>query len=82
MSNYLKNIDGWKIRSLKKKSFVEIQELFEKAMKKINTFVYFRNELVEESTKKDEAETAQESISKRTGDDLEQERSKKQKMLI
>nr|GEV14168.1 hypothetical protein [Tanacetum cinerariifolium] len=38
------------------------------------------NELVEESTKKDEAETVQESNSKRTGDDPEQERSKKQKM--
>nr|GFA36128.1 hypothetical protein [Tanacetum cinerariifolium] len=37
-------------------------------------------ELVEESTKKDEAETAQESSSKRKGDELEQERSKKQKV--
>nr|GEW93061.1 hypothetical protein [Tanacetum cinerariifolium] len=36
-------------------------------------------ELVEESTKKDEAKTAQESSSRREGDELEQERSKKQK---
>nr|GEU64552.1 uncharacterized mitochondrial protein AtMg00810-like [Tanacetum cinerariifolium] len=37
-------------------------------------------ELVEESTKKDKAETTQESSSKREGDELEQERSKKQKV--
>nr|GEU81342.1 hypothetical protein [Tanacetum cinerariifolium] len=36
------------------------------------------HELVEESTKKDEAETAQESNLKRDGDELKQERSKKQ----
>nr|GEW27389.1 hypothetical protein [Tanacetum cinerariifolium] len=79
MSTYLKNMDGWKIRSLKKKSFAKIQELFDKAMKRINTFVDFRTELVEKSTNKDEAETTQESISKREGDELEQARSKKQK---
>nr|GEY27659.1 hypothetical protein [Tanacetum cinerariifolium] len=37
-------------------------------------------ELVDESIKKDEAKTAQESSSKREGDELEQERSKKQKV--
>nr|GEW93496.1 RNA-directed DNA polymerase, eukaryota [Tanacetum cinerariifolium] len=49
-------------------------------MERINNFVDFRTELVEESTKKDEAETAQECSSNRTGDELDQERSKKQKM--
>nr|GEU93975.1 hypothetical protein [Tanacetum cinerariifolium] len=44
---------------------------------RINTFVDFITELVEESTKKDEAETTQEGSLKRTRDDLEQERSKK-----
>nr|GEY48624.1 hypothetical protein [Tanacetum cinerariifolium] len=52
MCTYLKNMDGWKIRSLKKKSFAKIKELFDKAMKRINTFIDFRTELVEESTKK------------------------------
>nr|GEX83527.1 hypothetical protein [Tanacetum cinerariifolium] len=66
-----------KIKSLKKKSFAEIQELFDKAMKRTITFVDFRTELVEESTKKDEAEKTQESSSKREGDELDQERSKK-----
>nr|GEY13315.1 hypothetical protein [Tanacetum cinerariifolium] len=77
---YLKNMDGWKPRSLKNKSFAEIQELFDKAMKRINTFVDLRTELVKESTKKDEAKIAQESSLKRAGDELEQERSKKQKV--
>nr|GEU91460.1 hypothetical protein [Tanacetum cinerariifolium] len=49
-------------------------------MKRINSFVDFRTELVEESTKKDKTETVQESSSKRAGDELEQESSKKQKI--
>nr|GEZ63865.1 hypothetical protein [Tanacetum cinerariifolium] len=65
MSTYLKNMDGWKPRALKNKSFAKIKELFDKSMKRINNFIDFRTELVEVSTKKDEGETAQESISKR-----------------
>nr|GEU54686.1 retrotransposon Orf1 [Tanacetum cinerariifolium] len=80
MCSYLKNMDGWKLKSLKKKSFAEIQELFDKAMKKVNTFVDFRTELVEESSMKAEAEITQEGSLKRAGNELEQERSKKQKM--
>nr|GEV49288.1 hypothetical protein [Tanacetum cinerariifolium] len=59
MCTYLKNIDGWKLKSLKKKYFAKIQELFDKAMKKVNTFIDFRTELVEESSKKAEAEITQ-----------------------
>nr|GEW82067.1 hypothetical protein [Tanacetum cinerariifolium] len=33
MCIYLKNMDGWRPRALKNKSFAEIQELFDKAMK-------------------------------------------------
>nr|GFA75798.1 hypothetical protein [Tanacetum cinerariifolium] len=80
MCTYLKNIDGWKPKALKNKSFAEIQKLFDIAIKRINTFIDFRTELVEESFKKDEAETAQESSSKRAEDELDQERSKKQKV--
>nr|GFA18992.1 hypothetical protein [Tanacetum cinerariifolium] len=71
---------GWKPRALKNKSFAEIQELFNNAMKRINTFVDFRTELVEESSKKAQAEITKEETSKRAGDELEQERSKKQKI--
>nr|GEW67735.1 hypothetical protein [Tanacetum cinerariifolium] len=56
------------------------QKLFDKAMKRVNTFVDFRTELVEANTKKDEAETAKESSLKRTGEELEEERSNKQKV--
>nr|GEV39741.1 RNA-directed DNA polymerase, eukaryota [Tanacetum cinerariifolium] len=59
MCTYLKNMDVWKLKILKKKSFDEIQELFDKAMKKVNTFVDFRIELVEKSSKKAEAELTQ-----------------------
>nr|GEV41785.1 lon protease homolog 1, mitochondrial-like [Tanacetum cinerariifolium] len=65
MSTYLKNMDGWKTRALENKSFVEIKDVFEKAMIRINNFVDFRTELVEESTKKSQAEIAQERKLKR-----------------
>ncbi|GJT91529.1 hypothetical protein Tco_1080374 [Tanacetum coccineum] len=71
---------GWKPKSLKNKSFDNIQELFDKAMKRVNTFIDYRNELVEESSNKAEAEIAHESSLKRAGEDLEQESSKKQKL--
>nr|GEX72609.1 hypothetical protein [Tanacetum cinerariifolium] len=58
MSTYLQNMDGWKQRALKNKSFTEIKELFDKAMARINNFVDFRTELMEKSTKKDKAKIA------------------------
>ncbi|GJY64912.1 hypothetical protein Tco_0466372 [Tanacetum coccineum] len=83
-------MEGWTPKSLKNNYVANIQELFDKAMKRVNTFVDYRDELVEESskkaekepeesTKKAEAEIAQES-SKRAGEELEQESSKKQKV--
>ncbi|GKB53408.1 hypothetical protein Tco_0904161 [Tanacetum coccineum] len=39
MTTYLKNMAGWKPKDLKNKSFAIVQELFEKAMKIVNTFV-------------------------------------------
>ncbi|GKA02842.1 hypothetical protein Tco_0675623 [Tanacetum coccineum] len=78
MCTYLKKMEGWKPKDLKNKSFANIQELFDKAMKRVNTFVDFRTELVEESSMKAEAEIAQESNPKRVGDGLEQDNAKKQ----
>nr|GFB67058.1 hypothetical protein [Tanacetum cinerariifolium] len=54
MCNYLKNMEGWKLKTLKNKSFTEIQKLFDKAMKSVNTFVDYKTELVVEGLKKDE----------------------------
>ncbi|GJV35228.1 hypothetical protein Tco_1407705 [Tanacetum coccineum] len=84
MCTYLKNMDGWKPKVLKNNSFANIQELFEKAMKRVNTFVDFRTKLVEgtkneEGTKKAKVEVI-EGSSKRARDELEQENAKKQKV--
>nr|GEV04197.1 hypothetical protein [Tanacetum cinerariifolium] len=45
MTTYLKNMDGWKPRALKNKSFDEIKELFDKAMERINGFDDFKTKL-------------------------------------
>ncbi|GKF06959.1 hypothetical protein Tco_0037627, partial [Tanacetum coccineum] len=47
-------MEGWKPKDLKSKSFANSQELFDKAMKRVNTFVDMDTELVEgnESIKK------------------------------
>ncbi|GJW52802.1 hypothetical protein Tco_0096887 [Tanacetum coccineum] len=80
MSTYLKNMAGYKQSQLKNKSFAEIQKLFDKAMTRVNMFVDKDTESVKESSKKAEAEMAEESSSKRAGDELEQEPTKKQKV--
>ncbi|GJU82258.1 hypothetical protein Tco_1284623 [Tanacetum coccineum] len=78
MSTYLKNMAGYKHNQLKNKSFDDIQKLFDKAMKRVNTFVDMDTELVEGSEVRAEgskvrakAEIAQESSSKRVGTELE-----------
>ncbi|GJZ27091.1 hypothetical protein Tco_0571344 [Tanacetum coccineum] len=50
MCTYLKNIEGWKPKSLKNKSFANIQELFEKAMKRAG------EELEQENSKNQKVE--------------------------
>ncbi|GKA23568.1 reverse transcriptase domain-containing protein [Tanacetum coccineum] len=51
MCTYLKNMAGWKPKDLKNKSFANIEELFDKAMKRVNIFVDFRTKLVEDKDK-------------------------------
>ncbi|GJW84768.1 hypothetical protein Tco_0157913 [Tanacetum coccineum] len=80
MITYLKNMEGWRHKDLRSKDFDYIKELFGKAFKRVNIFVDYITELVEDSPKKAEAEIAQESSSKRAGDELEQENAKKQKV--
>ncbi|GJW90607.1 putative ribonuclease H-like domain-containing protein [Tanacetum coccineum] len=67
MCTYLKNMEGKKLKDLKNKSFDSIQKMFDRAFKRVNTFVVFRIDLVEGS-------------SKRAGEELEQESIKKQKV--
>ncbi|GJT29222.1 hypothetical protein Tco_0909497 [Tanacetum coccineum] len=72
MSTYLKHMAGYKYNQLKSKTYDEIQKLFDKAMTRVNMFVDMDTELVKGSSKK--AKMAQESSSKRAGDELEQEK--------
>ncbi|GKB57713.1 hypothetical protein Tco_0913899 [Tanacetum coccineum] len=67
MCSYLKNIEGKKLKDLKNKSFDSIQKMFDKAFKRVNTFVDFRTNLMKGS-------------SKRAGEEFEQESTKKQKV--
>ncbi|GKC25686.1 hypothetical protein Tco_1027836, partial [Tanacetum coccineum] len=67
MITYLKNMEGWKHKDLKSKDFDSIKELFDKALERVNMFMDYRTDLVEGS-------------SKRAGDELEQEVTKKQKV--
>ncbi|GJX16247.1 ribonuclease H-like domain-containing protein [Tanacetum coccineum] len=67
MCTYLKNMEGKNPKDLKNKSFDSIHKMFDRAFKRVNTFFDFRTYLVEGS-------------SKREGEELEQESSKKQKV--
>ncbi|GJR04922.1 hypothetical protein Tco_0527906 [Tanacetum coccineum] len=67
MCTYLKNMKGKKPKELKNKSFDSIKKMFDRAFKWVNTFVDFRTDLVDGS-------------SKRAGDEVEQEVTKKQKV--
>ncbi|GJV75709.1 hypothetical protein Tco_1507293 [Tanacetum coccineum] len=74
MSTYLKHMAGYKHNQLKSKNYDEIQKLFDKEMKRVNTFVNMDSELMKDS------ETRAEGSLKRTGEDLQQESTKKQNM--
>ncbi|GKD64607.1 hypothetical protein Tco_1306715 [Tanacetum coccineum] len=67
MCTYLKNMEGYKFQDLKSKGFDSIQETFDRAFKRVNTFEDFRTELVE-------------GKEKRAGTKLSQEITKKQKV--
>ncbi|GKC51613.1 hypothetical protein Tco_1074358, partial [Tanacetum coccineum] len=74
MSTYLKNMAGYKHNQLKTKSFKDIQMLFNKEIKRVNTFVDMDTELVKGS------ETRIEGSSKREEEELESKNLKKQKL--
>ncbi|GJR85760.1 hypothetical protein Tco_0209771 [Tanacetum coccineum] len=67
MCTYLKNMEGYNLKDLKLKAFDSIQEMFDRAFKRVNTFEDFRTELVE-------------GKEKRAGTELVQEITKKQKV--
>ncbi|GJX22955.1 hypothetical protein Tco_0227400 [Tanacetum coccineum] len=83
MSTYLKNMAGYKHNQLKNKGFNDIQKLFDKEMKMVNTFVDMDTELVGASKEIVEGseKIAQESSLKRAGEEHGQEKAKKQKIV-
>ncbi|GJW24648.1 hypothetical protein Tco_0038459 [Tanacetum coccineum] len=72
--NYLKNMEGYTLKQLKGFKFEVINDMFDKAFKRVNTFFYYKTELVEGCVKRAEDST------KRAGTKLEQEVAKKQKI--
>ncbi|GJV62306.1 hypothetical protein Tco_1468406 [Tanacetum coccineum] len=70
MSTYLKNIGGYKHNQLKRKSYEEIQKLFDNEMRRVNTFIPMDSEEVK--SKKESKESF-----KGTEDELKSDKSKK-----
>ncbi|GJX57827.1 hypothetical protein Tco_0287724 [Tanacetum coccineum] len=69
MCTYLKNMEGYKLNDLKLKEFDSIQEMFDRAFKRVNTFEDFRTELVEGKEKRAGTELAQEITKKQKVED-------------
>nr|GEU63817.1 retrotransposon protein, putative, Ty1-copia subclass [Tanacetum cinerariifolium] len=55
MCTYLKNQAGYKHNQLKGRSYDDIQKLFDKAYKQVNSFVPMDSEVVKDSEKKDDS---------------------------
>nr|GEY63685.1 hypothetical protein [Tanacetum cinerariifolium] len=51
MCTYLKNMEGKKLTDLKNKYFDSIQKMFDRAVKRVNIFIDYKTELVEENEK-------------------------------
>ncbi|GJR28800.1 hypothetical protein Tco_1105032 [Tanacetum coccineum] len=74
MCAYLKIMGGYKHNQLKGRSYEEIQKLFDKAYKQVNSFVPMDSDVMKSSV------TRTKGSSKRAGDELESDKSKKQKI--
>ncbi|GKD71905.1 hypothetical protein Tco_1325995 [Tanacetum coccineum] len=87
ISTYLKHMGGYTYKQLKGKNFDEIQKLFDKEMKRVNTFVAMGSK--EHESKEKKAESSKEAAKgsrkkmlrrKRAGNQQQQESLKKQRM--
>ncbi|GJY00420.1 hypothetical protein Tco_0357438 [Tanacetum coccineum] len=72
MSTYFKNMVGYKHNQLKSKSYDEIQEMFDKEMKRVNTFVDMDTELVK----------GNEHVEAKGDDDQEEAKMKKHMEIV
>ncbi|GJU39861.1 hypothetical protein Tco_1192818 [Tanacetum coccineum] len=82
MCTYLKNMEGYKLQDLKLKGFDSIQEMFDKAFKRVNTFEDFRTELVEGKEKRSGTELIQENAKKQKVEDDKEIAELKQRLEI
>ncbi|GJW94456.1 hypothetical protein Tco_0174128 [Tanacetum coccineum] len=82
MCTYLKNMEGYKLKDLKLKEFDSIQEMFDRAFKRVNTFEDFRTELVEGKEKRAGTELIQEITKKQKVEDDKETAELKQLMKI
>ncbi|GJV01084.1 hypothetical protein Tco_1334653 [Tanacetum coccineum] len=82
MCTYLKNMEGYKLKDLKFKEFDSIQEMFDRAFKRVNTFEDFRTKLVEGKEKRAGTELIQENTKKQKVEDDKETAELKQLMKI
>ncbi|GJZ44506.1 hypothetical protein Tco_0591761 [Tanacetum coccineum] len=82
MCNYLKNMEGYKLNDLKYKEFDSIQEMFDRAFKRVNTFEDFRTKPVEGKEKRAGTELVQEITKKQKVEDDKEITELKQLMKI
>ncbi|GJS74141.1 hypothetical protein Tco_0706982 [Tanacetum coccineum] len=73
---------GYKLKDLKLKEFDSIQEMFDRAFKRVNTFKDFRTKLVERKEKREGTELVQEIIKKQKVEDDKEIAKLKQLMKI
>ncbi|GJY33749.1 hypothetical protein Tco_0418218 [Tanacetum coccineum] len=77
MIQYLKNMAGYSYAQLKDKSFDEVQKLFEKHMKWINSFVPMEEDLPSEKKRAKDKQEQESSKRQRVEDDKEEKELKK-----
>nr|GEV95554.1 ribonuclease H-like domain-containing protein [Tanacetum cinerariifolium] len=78
MCTYLKNIKGYTLKQLKLFEFDRIQEIFDRAFRRVNTFEDFRTKLVEGKEKRAREELVQEITQKKKVEDDKEKAEPKQ----
>ncbi|GJW17694.1 retrotransposon protein, putative, ty1-copia subclass [Tanacetum coccineum] len=82
MSVYLKHMGGYKHNQLKGRSYDEIQKLFNKEMKRVNSFVAMNSEAQEISGKKDESSSNKTEITQDSKVEEDNEAELKKHLVI
>ncbi|GKA52428.1 retrovirus-related pol polyprotein from transposon TNT 1-94 [Tanacetum coccineum] len=80
MCTYLKNMEGYKHKDFKNKSFDAIKKMFDKAYKRVNTFVAMDSMVVKGNGKKAESSEKEVVSKKRASEKPSKESVKRQKL--